>query len=371
MLFIAFPAGHSISCLSLKLRSKVIRKNLHKMNLSFQKYINRDSNMELLRILAMFGILVLHADFFSLDAPTKEELINAPFVSTWRIIIENVTIISVNLFVLLSGWYGIHPKKKRFLGFIFQILFFNILFFCAFTIVSPEKTLTLNGFGSIFMLDTRFWFVKAYLLLYLISPILNSYIEKVSQKQFKFLLIGFFIFQTVYGWLFSSVLWFKYGYSTISFIFIYLLASYLRKYMISGGGKLLLLIYAVFVLLNSAISYACVYYDRDIYIERLIAYNSPLVILASVAVFLYFTKVHLKSGFINMVAISSFAVFLFHCNYFFLEEVYRPWIMEWFAADTFTIFSVKALVFILVIFSLSIILDKIRIKVWKQVSSKI
>lgn len=342
------------------------------MTFTLQKYLNRDSNMELLRILAMLGILVVHADFFALGAPSKEECMNAPLVSAWRFIIENITIISVNLFVLLSGWYGIHPKKKRLSEFLFQILFFNILFFCVFTIISPEKTLTRDGIGSIFMLDGRFWFVKAYLLLYLISPILNSYTEKAPKKQFKWILIGFFIFQTVYGWLFPSVSWFKFGYSTISFIFIYLLASFLRRYKtISGGGKFLLTTYIVFVILNSAISYASAYYDRSIYMERLIAYNSPLVIIASVAIFLYFTKIHIKSGFINMVAISSFAAFLFHANYFFVEEVYRPWLKGWFNADSFTLFSIKALVFILVIFCLSIILDKIRIIVWKQISTKV
>ena len=342
------------------------------MTFTLQKYLNRDSNMELLRILAMLGILIVHADFFSLGAPTKEECINAPLVSAWRFIIENITIICVNLFVLLSGWYGIHPKKKRLSEFLFQILFFNILFFCVFTIISPEKTLTRDGIGSILMLDSRFWFVKAYLLLYLISPILNSYIEKAPQKQFKWILIGFFTFQTVYGWLFPSVSWFKSGYSTISFIFIYLLASYLRKYKTtSWDRKSLLTIYVLFVILNSAASYALAYFDSRIYIGRLIAYNSPFVIIASVAVFLYFTKIQIKSGFINMVAISSFAAFLFHSNYFFVEEVYRPWLKGWFNADSFTLFSIKALVFILVIFCLSIILDKIRIKVWKKISTNL
>lgn len=127
----------------------------------------------------------------------------------------------------------------------------------------------------------------------------------------------------------------------------------------------------IFVIFNSTISYVSACYDRSIYLERLIAYNSPLVIIASVAIFLYFTKIHIKSGFINMVAISSFAAFLFHSNHFFVEEVYRPWLKEWFAADTFTIFSIKALVFILVIFCLSIILDKIRIWIWKLISVKI
>ncbi len=335
------------------------------------KYLNRDSTMELLRILAMLGILIVHSDFFALGIPTKEECINAPLVSCWRYIIENITIVSVNIFVLLSGWYGIHIKMKRLLEFLFQILFFNLLFFALFSFFTPEKTLTREGIESIFMLDDRFWFVKAYLLLYLLSPILNSYIEIASKRQFQLILLAFFAFQTIYGWLYPSVSWFKYGYSTISFIFIYLLASYLRKHMgkfVWGG---VLLTYIAFILFNSAAFYASTYFGRSIYIERLMAYNSPLVIVASVAVFLCFTKIHIKSAFINMVAISSFAAFLFHANHFFVEEIYVVWIREWFRADSFILFSIKALVFILAIFCLSIILDKIRIWIWKLISVKI
>ncbi len=129
--------------------------------------------------------------------------------------------------------------------------------------------------------------------------------------------------------------------------------------------------YLAFILLNSAVCYASTFYGRNIYIERLIAYNSPLVIVASTAVFLFFTRIRFKSGLVNFVAISSFAAFLFHGNYFFVEEVYRPWLRKWFSADTLTLFSIKAFVFILVIFCLSIMLDKIRIRMWEKVSVKL
>lgn len=343
------------------------------MNLIPQKYLKRDSNMELLRIIAMLGILVVHSDFFALGAPTKEDCISAPLVSAWRYVVENITIISVNLFVLLSGWYGIHPQKKRIIEFLFQILFFNLLFFVLFASFMLEETLTRQGVESIFMLDSRFWFVKAYLLLYLLSPILNSYIEKAPQRQFKLILLAFFAFQTIYGWLYPSVSWFKFGYSTISFIFIYLLASYLRKYKEGTEWRSIVLLatYLAFILLNSAVCYASTFYGRNIYIERLIAYNSPLVIVASTVVFLFFTRIRFKSGLVNFVAISSFAAFLFQGNYFFVEEVYRPWLRKWFSADTLTLFSIKAFVFILVIFCLSIMLDKIRIRMWEKVSVKL
>lgn len=38
----------------------------------------RQSNMELLRIIAMFLILIVHSDYYSLGAPNKVDIIVAP-----------------------------------------------------------------------------------------------------------------------------------------------------------------------------------------------------------------------------------------------------------------------------------------------------
>lgn len=191
--------------------------------------------MELLRIIAMMGILIVHSDFFAIGAPSSLLCSNAPIESLWRFAIESITIVSVNIFILISGWFGIHPKKKRLSEFIFQILFFNISLFLIFTVSHPEETLTRKGIESIFMLDDRFWFVKAYLMLYCLSPILNKFGELPKMHQLK-ILICFFSFQTIYGWLYPSVTWFHFGYSTISFTGLYLLSYHLRQAYIGGGG---------------------------------------------------------------------------------------------------------------------------------------
>ena len=202
------------------------------------KYLGRDSGIETLRILSILGILVVHSDFFALGAPDTETCRIAPLASFWRYFIESVTIVSVDIFVLISGWFTIHPKRERLMEFLFQILFFNVMFFLAFAIVFPESTITKAGIESIFMLDKRFWFVKAYLLLYFLSPVLNSFSDLPRNKQ-SLILVGFFLFQTIYGWYYPAVVWFNEGYSAISFVGLYLLAQYLRQLYemnIMGGG---------------------------------------------------------------------------------------------------------------------------------------
>jgi len=72
----------------------------------------RDSNMELLRLIAMFLILLVHADFWTLGAPTATECVNTTLDASLRVFFEQLSIASVNIFVCISGWFGIRPSFR-------------------------------------------------------------------------------------------------------------------------------------------------------------------------------------------------------------------------------------------------------------------
>lgn len=71
----------------------------------------------------MFMILGLHVNFFSLGVPMIAEYESAPFSSFMRFLMENICIVGVNIYVLISGWFGIRYKTK-----VFVTLFFNVSF---------------------------------------------------------------------------------------------------------------------------------------------------------------------------------------------------------------------------------------------------
>ena len=73
--------------------------------------------MELLRIVAMVLVLVVHACDASFGAPAKMQIAETPLISTVKLFMESIVIVCVNLFVLLSGWYGIKAKKNSLLKF--------------------------------------------------------------------------------------------------------------------------------------------------------------------------------------------------------------------------------------------------------------
>lgn len=80
----------------------------------------RNSGMELLRITAMFLVLVVHADYVALGVP--EDVMNANTIC--RVAIEALGLVCVNCFVLISGWFGIRASIKGFCNFMFQCVYF-------------------------------------------------------------------------------------------------------------------------------------------------------------------------------------------------------------------------------------------------------
>ena len=136
----------------------------------------RDSNMELLRIFAMFLVMIFHIDFMSIDGIDPINPALHPINSFIRIFLSLASFTCVNIFVLLSGWYGIHLKSTKLKSFLFQVFFFSILSYGCFVLYGKENIKLLL---HIFFFDA-YWFIPIYISLCLISPILNLYVDNCS-----------------------------------------------------------------------------------------------------------------------------------------------------------------------------------------------
>ena len=155
------------------------------------------------------------------------------------------------------------------------------------------------------------WFVPAYIALYIISPILNEFINNSQTKNLGRYVLCFYIFSTLFGYLPVSDE-FNGGTSLISLIGIYLTGAYLRREdsvfnrfsarqcFMSFSAIAVLLVVISTGLLTMGIS------------KSIFGYLNPLIIIQSV--FLFLTFRNLKIGnikYINWIAASAFAVYLF------------------------------------------------------------
>lgn len=328
----------------------------------------RESNIELLRMTAMFLVLLVHADFFSIGRPTLQEIRTDVLDSILRIFFEALSIVCVNVFVLISGWFGIRPSLKGISNFIFQCLFFLIGLYI-FTIAIGVSSLSLKGIAGCFFATNLNWFIKAYLLLYILSPVLNAFVEHAERKVFRNVLVAFFAFTCTYGWI-GAAKFMMHGYTTLFFIGLYLLARYMKIYrpwFVRFKPATDFMIYILVVCIVTVLSVVPpLIMGRDF--QPYWDYIAPTTILGSIYLLLAFSKLRIQSRFVNRCGASCFAVFLIHTN---PNTLYHFRDLFIYLHRTLSVLEFWGVTFIVLIaiFFIAILIDQLRIFIWNRIWS--
>ena len=330
------------------------------------QHSERESNFELLRLLAMCLIVSLHVNFFSLGWPTSTEANAAPFSIALRMIFESLAIVSVNVFVIISGWFGIKAKIHKLVGFIFQCLFFYVGIYLL-SLFWQNESIDINNLIKGLAL-TDYWFVISYTGLYILSPVLNSYIKNTDKGQMSVLLALFFVYEFLYGWRHSEN-GFNCGYSTISFIGLYLLGGYMSKYRDAGvcvPRFCCFALYVVLMALNAIIAFWGVKTGR-MECEFFYRYSSPFVVVGAAFLVLGFSKfTPIRSKVVNYVAASTFSIYLFHLHPSIKPQFVIIARSLYYENGVFD-YCWKITVFVLTVSLIALLLDQIRKLCWSLV----
>ncbi len=283
-----------------------------------QKISTRNSNIEILRIIAMFFIVISHACVHSgFDAATSNILFNNLFVQ-WGVLGN----LGVDIFVIITGYFlCTKPASHKSLGKLFvQLWFYSILLFLvcrfAFGYTYSLKSILTVILPTIF---AEYWFFTAYVILALISPYLNILINHATKKQMeKFVLCMLAIWVLIPT--FTKQRFFA-G-EIPQFIMFYMIGAYFRNYPDNFLKNKLyrtfltifsfaLLFLSTFVLdfLGSKIA---LFQNRGI-----MFYNRNSLLVVGCAVGLFALSIYRKSfcnSFINLIAGCTFGVYLIHDN---------------------------------------------------------
>ncbi|MBP5339730.1 MAG: acyltransferase [Prevotella sp.] len=330
----------------------------------------RDSNMEMLRLVAMLLVMMVHASYRALPKPTPDSIADDPLSAFLQIAVESFAVVGVNVFVMLSGWYGIRLRWSRLLELLFQVVFFALLCLGGYYVLTG--TVPKGAALSVLMLNEGdYWFVKTYLALYLLSPVLNAFVQTATQRQMAVTLLSLFAFQWVFGWVFEATSWLRAGYSLPSFVCLYLLARYMSVYrppFTQLSRRADLAIYASLCTLVTVAFFLLKWKaDRG---GVLLFYNSPTTIVAATFLLLFFSKLSFRNHVVNWLAVSALAIYLTHSNSY-MGLYYDLAICEWHATLSRPEFLLRCGMLIAAVFFGSILIDKVRLALWKCLLSLI
>lgn len=314
----------------------------------------------------MLMVVVIHECYLSFGEPTLADWQNSPSMILGRIGVQSFTCVCVNIFVLLSGYFGIHPNLQKFCGLLFQVLLFIIPVGLYYVFVDSNAFSYslrdwLKGVCSL-----GGWFVRAYLMLYLFSPILNAYIEKTERRTLLYLIACLLLTVFVWGWL--GVLEYRNGFSALFFMVLYLVGRYVKLYPCKWfcmKWYVDLLVYFICALITMAMSLFGVWLS----IGRLSpSYLSPFTILGALALLLCFSKISFYSRWVNWIAASSFAVYVLHACTPFVYFSMKPMILQFWQESSFGGFIGKCAAFAVGLFMICVLIDKVRIYLWRKLS---
>ena len=328
----------------------------------------RQVSIELLRIVAMLMVLTLHANFLGIGVPTSDTVLTADGVI--RSLLQSMCVSAVNTFVMISGWFGIRSNVKGFSNFLWQVAYFVGLSYLFFFIVYGYPITFKNLLNCFGLYDGGGWFVSSYIGLYILAPVLNSFLQTSDRRTISLFLLAFFAFEFLWGNT-LSVGFIIGGYSTFSFIGVYLLAGLLRKSLVKIDSKSALLLFFICSLVNGILYIAATRLGLVAVTPILFNYINPLVIASAAFLLL---------GFINMPDINSeriskiilwlgascFAAYLFHVCTKYSATAYFEVVRELYSNNEGLLNFVRIGMFILAVFFCAVILDLPRKLIWKH-----
>lgn len=288
----------------------------------------RQSNIELLRFMSMLMIVIFHINDHALGTV-------APFFSAegiaWNLT-HTLTITATSVFVLISGYFGIHFKVKGVLNLYLRCFIWGLIGYLLYVVFTdnPLKLTTLAARVMPFT-HNKWWFIITYLELYFLAPILNAAIEMFDKKK-HMLFILVFGFVTLYMGYCRETGEDTWGTSLSHFLWLYMIARYFNKYISLDVIRKYRWVWLVGFFIGSTIIFGLAAIESKYSVPvclRAYPYCSPWVLMGAISLLLFALSFTFESKVVNWFASSSLSSYLMDGTPYFGMGLWFPWLASW------------------------------------------
>lgn len=333
------------------------------------KKIQRNSAIELLRVMAMLFIIMSHASVHG-GFQVGNMPLNINKVYLQVSILGNL---GVDIFVIITGYLLCDKGHdiKRIIKILIQTWMYSIFTFLLAILVFKEQVTIKMFINAIFPVITgKYWFVTVYICLMFISPLLNTAIYSMRGKEhLKVVFTMLFLWSVIPTFTSFEM----YGNEVIEFIMFYLIGAYFRKnpenLLYSKRLAYLLTIISIILYVASIIMLDII----SVYIPVLMPHvtyfnkrNSLLII--GIAVGLFAIAVNKKpfiNSVINCLGGTTLGIYLLHDSSDIREILWQKLICNNYYADS-KILIPRIFISTLLVFSCGVIVEIIRKKLLEK-----
>lgn len=319
----------------------------------------RQSNVELFRIIMIFAIVMHHSilyGFFEGHLTLTQTYVSELFASLGKV--------GVAGFMMITGYFSIHKMKnnKASLQSTHRIVWFYSLLYLILFWHTGEVSRSL-AFKALFpIIGGNYWFVTSFMMTMLLAPFINRGFQALEQKESKQLLFVLMILLTVLQLVPHQEL--ALG-NTMLFILFYLTGGYIRQYVDPkqvARWKIIGLIIMNYIVMNIG-NFISTYFGYEA--MPFSSNESVFVYLMATLAFILFLGFDLGSiRWINTISSMTFAVYLIHDNPIVREFLWRK-ALKLHKLDHLSLgqMALAIVVSSLIIFIFGLVIESIRLTV--------
>lgn len=294
----------------------------------------RESNIELLRLIAIFLIILGHLSWETQLASPKT--LHDPVILIRTFWIGGK--FGVNIFMLITSYFLISKERinnDSLKKLWYTVSFWSLLILLISIIMNLSSISISLILKSIFpVILNNYWYVTVYCMIYIIHPILNKVIKFLSKKDLETLLVFGFFYLFIAMNIFSNQTAGT-GDTFITLLYVYFLGSYLRLYDIpkklEGKQNILIVISLLMVFIMVSSVYAISYCEINKFITEgtkkyghFLSGSSPFQLILSMSIFICFINIKINhSNFINIFAKTTLVIYMVHTNYLVKDYIFN------------------------------------------------
>lgn len=223
-----------------------------------------------------------------------------------QMVMEALSAVCVNCFLIISGWFGIKLKFKSIWKMYTLLLFIYVPFQLATTIYTGSFSF-MQLADNLLVFTRESYFVQCYMMLMFLSPIINSFFEKYGKKSL-YLVFTLWGIEAFMGNVRGNIsLGINEGYSVIHFVIMYMLA---RTTALYKEELLKVKRYKWVIGYFLCAGLVCVIHLTGY--THTWAYSNPIIVIESFCLFFPFLYKPFYNSRVNWLAGSAFAVYIIH-----------------------------------------------------------
>ncbi len=277
----------------------------------------RNVSLDFLRIIAMFMIMTAHflgwgGAVNKLTTADKNYFIIMPIYFLCQM--------GNTLFFLLAGFFAKKPKMRKALFIQRKTCFYSFLIALIVLIIGVNADVsvgyTIKSFFPIIF--NKYWFVSAYLVLYVLSFLLIPGLESLSKPQFLIIIVALLINNTCVM---------DASYTVLEGLLAYIIGYYLKKFKPYENIKMLWIVLAYVI--------AMAIYVGERFIARYLGIEHStldeglrytFLLLAAVAMFMFFAKVRMRGKWIASISGNILSIYLITAHPALVKVLYTNWL---------------------------------------------